>query len=67
MRTGFLLAGCAVLLIIITSNAQPVTKVLQNGLNSYNSCFDSYLYRLGTDPSTFSQNFGNDNNLMTAN
>ena len=60
-------------LLLITSfficigNAADVIKVLQNGLNGYDGCFDSYLYRSGLDSSTFTQNFGDDEYIITAN
>jgi hypothetical protein len=50
-----------------TAQAEDVTKVLQNGLNGYDGCIDSYLYRSGLDSSTFTQNFGNDIYFLTAN
>ena len=56
-----------ILLIIAAANAEDVTKVLQNGLNGYDGCVDSYLYRSGLDSSTYTQNFGNEEYLITAN
>lgn len=52
---------------ICNIEAWDVTKVLQNGLNGYDGCFDSYMYRSGLDSSTFIQNFGNDIYILTAN
>ena len=60
-------------LLLITSfficigNAADVTKVLQNGLNGYDGCYDSYLYRSGLDSSTYTQNFGDEEYIITAN
>ena len=48
-------------------NAADVTKVLQTGLNGYDGCYDSYLYRSGLDSSTFTQNFGDEEYIITAN
>ena len=54
-------------LFIYSGNAADVTKVLQNGLNGYDGCSDSYLYRSGLDSSTFTQNFGDEEYIITAN
>lgn len=56
-----------IFLFICIVNAEDVTKVLQNGLNGYAGCVDSYLYRSGLDSSTFTQNFGNEEYIITAN
>lgn len=48
------------------AKAEDVTVVLQNGLNGYNGCFDSYLCRDNGDSSSFTKNFGNDTNIITA-
>ncbi len=51
---------------IYNAEAWDVTKVLQNGLNGYNGCFDSYIHKSEDDSSMFTQNFGNDSCLSTA-
>ena len=64
------LKKCVILLFLITETflfADEITKVLQNGLNGYNDCMDSYVYRKGDDPSSVDQNFGDNPYLMTAN
>ena len=48
-------------------SAEEVTKVLQNGLNDYAGCKDTYLYRIGDDPSSVDKNFHDNPYLMTAN
>ncbi len=48
------------------SSAEDVTTVLQNNLNGYEGCSDSYLFRTTDDSSTFTQNFGSENYLVTA-
>jgi len=45
---------------------EEVTVILQNGLNGYQGCVDSYLCRDNTDSSSFTKNFGNDTNIITA-
>lgn len=47
--------------------AEDITKVLQNGLNGYTGCTDSYLYSIGAIPSSVNMNFGDDELLKTAN
>lgn len=55
------------LVIVTILSADEITKVLQNGLNEYNDCMDSYIYRKGNDPSSVDMNFSDNPYLMTAN
>ncbi len=48
------------------SNADDITKVLQNGLNGYEGCTDSYMFKTDDDSSSFTKNFGSENFLVTA-
>ncbi len=43
------------------------TKILQNGLNGYNGCVDSYIHSSDDDSSMVTQNFGDDERIVTAN
>ena len=45
---------------------EDVTVILQNGLNGYTGCFDSYVCRDNADSSSFTKNFANDTNIVTA-
>ncbi len=45
---------------------EDVTKVLQNGLDGYSGCFDSYVLRTEDDSSTFTQNYEDSVYLSTA-
>lgn len=56
-----------VCVFIYNGKAWDVTKVLQNSPNGYNGCFDTYIYGTGSDSSSFTQNFGNEGYLLTAN
>jgi len=47
--------------------AEEITRVLQNGHNGYVGCTDSYLYRVGAIPSSDTMNFGDAEELKTAN
>ena len=64
MKKIFLLIG---FFCVFCINAEDITRVLQNGLNGYQGCTDSYMYRAGLDSSTFYQNHGNEELLLTAN
>jgi len=58
---------CIVSLFFAALFAEEVTKVLQNGINGYAGCTDSYLYRVGAIPSSDTMNFGDVEDLKTAN
>lgn len=55
-----------IILAIFSLSAEDITKVLQNGLNGYQGCTDTYIYRSGLDSSTFYQNHGSEEFLRTA-
>jgi hypothetical protein len=55
------------ILFIFIINAEDFTKVLQNDLNGYQGCTDSYIYRSGLDSSTLYQNYGDEEYFLTAN
>ncbi len=56
-----------ILSLLFSIHAEDVTKVLQNGLNGYSGCTDSYIYRMGADPESVNMNFGSNELLKTAN
>ncbi len=55
------------LTLFIFASADEKIKMLQNGLNSYTGCVDSYVYRKGDDPSSVDLNYNDNPYLMTAN
>ncbi len=60
-----------VILLVMTifcwyTYTEDVTKVLQNGFNGYNGCFDSYVLGTEDDSSTFTQNYEGSVYLSTA-
>lgn len=61
-----IIISITIVFCLITTYADEILKVLQNGLNGYNGCVDSYLYRKGDDPSSVDQNYNDSPYLMTA-
>jgi hypothetical protein len=59
MKIGKFFTFLLISIICITIYAKDTTIILQNGLNGYFGCIDSYVYRTNYAPDSAMLNYGN--------